>query len=44
MGDNRTIVDVSKSKKFWWVRGFSTLNNGALPNWRDKVKELYGEL
>lgn len=43
MGDDGIIVDVSKNKKFWWVRGYSSLNNG-LPNWKNKVKELYGEL
>lgn len=44
MGYDGAIVNVSKSIKAWWVRGFSTLSKGTLPNWRDKVKELYGEL
>lgn len=43
MSNDGTIVDVSKNKKFWWVRGFSTLRPGSLPDWEEKVKELYGE-
>lgn len=44
MENDGTIVDVNKNEKFWWVRGFSSLDKGSLPNWKDKVRELYGEL
>ena len=42
MGEDGAIVDVKKDKKFWWVRGYSNLKNGALPNWESVAKELYG--
>lgn len=44
MDNDGTIIDVSKNEKFWWVRGYSSLKQDALPNWRDKVIELYGSL
>ena len=43
MGDNN-IIDVYKNKKFWWVRGYSTLTKGKLPNWKDMVISLHGEI
>lgn len=42
MSSDGTIVDVSKENKFWWVRGYSTLKPGTLPDWKAMVKNLYG--
>ena len=41
------IIDVSKKSKFWWVRGHVNSKEDflhILPNWKDVVKELYGDL
>ena len=38
------IVDVCTTEKFWWVRGYSNLSQGKLPDWKEKVKELYGDI
>ena len=43
MDEGGTIVDVCKTKKFWWVRGFSSLSYGQLPNWKAVAEEIYGE-
>lgn len=43
MSDDGTIVDVSKNEKFWWVRGYSSLKPGSLPDWRIIAKKLYGD-
>jgi hypothetical protein len=42
MADDGDIIDVSKQGKGWWVRGYSTLTPGKLPNWRG-VAKLYHE-
>ena len=34
---------VCKTKKFWWVRGYSNLSYGQLPDWKTVAKEIYGE-
>ena len=44
MSNDGSIVNVSKNKKFWWVRGYSTLNPCALPDWKSTVNKLYGEI
>lgn len=38
------IVTVSTDKKYWWMYGYSNLDAGDLPHWKDKVIELYGEI
>ena len=37
------VIDVNTDEKYWWVRGYANLDKNDLPNWRDKVIELYGE-
>lgn len=44
MDKDGTILEVSTKKKYWWVYGFSNLEEGTFPNWKDKVIELYGEM
>lgn len=44
IGDDGKIVYVDKTRKWWWVSGFSTLRHGDLPNWREKVIEYHGSL
>lgn len=36
------IIDVSTKRKYWWVRGYVNIAID-LPNWKEKVIELYGE-
>jgi hypothetical protein len=43
MDQTGTIVDVCTNKKFWWVRGYSSLTYGQLPNWESAAEEIYGE-
>ena len=42
MSDDGTIIDVSKEEKYWWVRGYSTLESGTLPDWKVVSTILYG--
>lgn len=37
------IIDVCKTEKFWWVRGYVKLTKGVLPYWEDVAEELYGK-
>ena len=43
MSSDGTIIDVSTTGKFWWVRGYSNLTYGQLPNWETIAEEIYGK-
>lgn len=43
MSQDGAIIDVCTTKKFWWVRGYSNLTYGQLPNWETVAEEIYGE-
>lgn len=43
MGSDGTIIDVCTTEKFWWVRGYSNLTYGQLPNWETIAEEIYGK-
>lgn len=43
MSEEGNIIDVCKTEKFWWVRGYSNLSCGQLPDWKTVAKELYGK-
>lgn len=38
------IITVNKKIKHWWVHGFSTLEQGDLPDWRGTVIRYHGSL
>lgn len=43
MSTDGVIVDVCTNKKFWWVRGYSNLTYGQLPDWKETAEEIYGK-
>lgn len=43
MNQDGTIIDVCTTKKFWWVRGYSSLTYGQLPDWKSIANEIYGK-
>lgn len=38
------IISVRKSEKFWWVEGWTDLESGSFPDWRDIVVKYHGEV
>lgn len=43
MDQTGTIIDVCTTEKFWWVRGYSNLTYGQLPDWQSIADEIYGK-